>query len=136
MITEHVDLDRHHCGILSVLEFEKLPFVPRRVFWVTDVPQGEERGNHAHVKTEQILVCLRGRIVVRLDRGDGPKESVLKVGEHVYVGRMTWDSQVFMTGKDVLFAVCSTKYDKDDYIDDKEVFYTMLKKSVPLGGID
>jgi hypothetical protein len=126
MIEEHIDLDKHHLGILSVLEFESLPFVPRRVFWVTDVPQGEERGNHAHLNTEQVLVCLRGRIVVRTDRGKGVEEKILKVGEHVYVGRMTWDSQVFMTGNDILLAVCSTAYNKSDYIDDKETFYEMV----------
>ena len=134
MITEHVDIDKHHCGILSVLEFENLPFVPQRAFWVTHVPQGEERGNHAHHKTEQVLICVQGVIMVRIDRGRGTTEQILRPGESVYVGRMSWDSQVFLTGNDMLLVIASTKYDKGDYIEDKEFFLEELSKKTA-GGI-
>ncbi len=35
---------------------------------------------------------------------------------------MIWDSQVFMTGDDVLLSICSTPYDKSDYIEDMSSF--------------
>jgi len=127
MITNHIDLDKHHCGILSVLEFDKMPFSVRRVFWVTDVPQGEERGNHAHCQTEQMLICIKGAIMVRTDDGKGRKEHMLRPGDYQYVGRMVWDSQVFLTGKDILLVMASTTYGKDDYINDKEMFLEQLR---------
>ena len=128
MINEFVDLDRHHCGILSVLEFDKLPFVPRRAFWVTDVPQGDERGNHAHCQTEQVLICVKGAIIVKTDRGTGVEEQMLRPGQHCFVGRMTWDSQVFLTDDSILLVFASTAYSKADYIEDKEIFLEKLGK--------
>jgi len=38
------------------------------------------------------------------------------------VNNMIWDYQKFMTGDDVLLVLCSTPFDKTDYIDDKEKF--------------
>ena len=136
MITQYVDLDKHHCGILSVLEFNTLPFIPKRIFWVTDVPQGETRGNHAHRKTEQLLVCLQGSIMVQTDMGIGVDKQILNVGQSVYVGRMVWDSQVFLTGKDILLVLASTAYDKDDYIEDRKVFMRVRNQRSPAGDVD
>lgn len=128
MITQHVDLDKHHTGMLSVLEFKGLPFVPRRIFWVTNVPKGEERGNHAHYLAEQVLVCVQGMILVRTDDGKLKLEHILKSGDYIYIGRMVWDSQIFLTDNDVLMVLTSTSYDKKDYIEDKEMFYAERRK--------
>ena len=47
-------------GALLPLHLAELPFVPRRVFAITDVPVGTERGGHAHRSGMQLLVCLQG----------------------------------------------------------------------------
>ena len=49
-------------------------------------------------------------------------EIILKKGESILVNNMIWDYQKFMTGDDVLLVLCSTPFDKTDYIDDKEKF--------------
>src|SRR5262245_19092425 len=41
-----------------------LPFVPRRCFIIMDVPNRKIRGEHAHRKLQQFLVCVRGRVTV------------------------------------------------------------------------
>ena len=33
-----------------------LPFVPKRLYWIYDVPGGESRGGHAHKKLKQIQI--------------------------------------------------------------------------------
>jgi hypothetical protein len=43
-------------GTLVPIEFSDLPFEPKRIFYVCDVPKGEERGNHAHFETRQLLM--------------------------------------------------------------------------------
>ncbi len=45
-------------GTLVPIEFSELPFEPKRVFYVTNVPKGEERGNHAHFKSFLLLMML------------------------------------------------------------------------------
>lgn len=114
-------------GTLVPIEFASLPFEPRRVFYVYSVPKGEERGMHAHYKTEQILICIKGQIKVKLHDGEIASEIILNPNDHIYIGKMVWDSQVFLTGEDVLLSLCSTKYDKLDYIEDFFQFVDMVK---------
>jgi len=105
-------------GTLVPIELSDLPFEPRRIFYVSGVPKGEERGNHAHFETQQILVCLQGSILVKLHDGRDLKEYRLNPNQAILVDKMIWDSQVFETDNDVLLSICSTNYDKSDYIED------------------
>ena len=111
-------------GSLLPVEFEKhLEFTPKRCFVVTDVPKDMERGGHAHWKTEQLLVCVKGLIECTLDYGNQRKESIeMKPGECVQVPPLVWDTQIFLTGDDVLLVLCSTEYKKSDYILDYDEF--------------
>jgi len=111
-------------GILVPIEFSNLPFKPQRIFYVSNVPKGEERGLHAHYETQQILTCIKGQILVRLHDGDLLKEHTLNPNESIFIDRLTWDSQVFLTGEDILLSICSTSYNKEDDIED---FNTFLK---------
>lgn len=108
-------------GFLSVIEFKDMPFTPRRCFWVTCVPAGEVRGGHAHYKTQQVLVCVRGHVEVRLDFGDGMVDTrTLGPDEWSYVPAMVWDEQRFESPDAVLLVLANTEYDKADYIEDYE----------------
>ena len=40
---------------------------------------------------------------------------------------MIWDSQIFLTGNDVLLSICSTEYNKKDYIEDFDLFLDLTK---------
>jgi len=115
-------------GTLVPIEFSDLPFEPKRIFYVCDVPKGEERGNHAHFETRQFLVCLQGSILVKLHDGKELKEYRLMPNQSVLVERMIWDSQVFETDRDVLLSICSTNYNKSDYIEDFEEFLRIVNK--------
>ena len=105
-------------GVLVPIEFDHLPFEPKRIFYVLDVPKGEERGMHAHYNTQQIITCLRGEILVKLHDGSTLQEYRLYPDEWIFVDRFIWDSQIFLTGNDILMSICSTKYNKLDYIED------------------
>ena len=110
-------------GNLVPIEFSNLPITPKRIFYVTGVPKGETRGRHAHHKTKQVLICVRGEIEVTLVRpiGNGHthvESTLLTPNEWVFVDRLTWDYQRFLTGDDILLSICSTAYDPSDYIED------------------
>jgi len=115
-------------GTLVPIEFSDLPFEPKRIFYVCDVPKGEEGGNHAHFETQQLLMCLQGSILVKIHDGKDLKEYRLIPNQSILVERMIWDSQVFETGNDVLLAVCSTNYNKSDYIEDFEEFLRTINE--------
>jgi hypothetical protein len=48
--------------------------------------------------------------------------------QSILVERMIWDSQVFETDSDVLLSICSTSYNKSDYIEDFEEFLRTINE--------
>jgi hypothetical protein len=102
-------------GTLVPLEFDGLPFSPRRVFTVSGVPEGEVRGGHANVNGRQILLCLAGRVSVELRHG-GEVANVELTGPSsgVLLAEGVWASQRY--GPDALLLVLvSRAYDETEY---------------------
>ncbi|TXT66082.1 MAG: putative TDP-4-oxo-6-deoxy-alpha-D-glucose-3,4-oxoisomerase [Promethearchaeota archaeon] len=114
-------------GRLTPVEFYDVPFKPKRMFYVTNVPKNDIRGGHAHYETQQLLICIDGRIGVMLFDGYNEHYTVIEKDEAVFVDKMIWDSQIFLTGNDVMVSLCSTNYDKNDYIENKEQFIKLVK---------
>lgn len=119
-------------GDLCPIEFQHLPFVPQRVFWVRGVPKGESRGHHAHYECQQLLICVQGEIEVRLFNGIYTDVKTLRSGDSILVNTFVWDSQKFLTGDDVLLVLASLPYDKNDYILDRDEFVKMMTDSTGL----
>lgn len=113
-------------GNLIPIEFFNLSFKPKRMFTVSDVPKDHVRGEHAHYETEQFLLCVKGSIIVYLDDGKTQTETTLLPGESVYIPKMVWDAQKFLTGNDFMVVLASTNYDIKDYILDKTQFYGLI----------
>lgn len=99
----------------------------KRIFYIKNVPSGETRGNHAHRKNTQILICIHGEILVTLDDSKSKKEILLKEGQSITVDKMVWATQKYTTGKDILFVLCSEEYNEDDYIRQYEQFLKEVK---------
>ena len=105
-------------GTLSYVDFSDLKFNPKRMYYITGAPIGEVRGKHGHYKDQQYFVCVQGKIKVVMISKSGRKEKVLNPGEHVFLDNMTWGEQEYLTGNDILLVLCSTRFDKSDYIYD------------------
>lgn len=60
-------------GRLIPMEFDALPFAPRRCFFVAAPGHGTDRGGH-RADCRQVLVLLRGAVTVRLTGPDGATE--------------------------------------------------------------
>ena len=105
-------------GNLSVGEFERsVPFRPKRYFLVFDVPSKEVRGEHAHKKCDQFLICVRGSCAVVVDDGTHRREVALdrpNLGLLIPAG--VWGIQYKYTADAVLLVFASEYYDPDDYI--------------------
>lgn len=116
-------------GGLTFGEFDRhLPFLPRRYFVILDVPSKEVRGEHAHRKQHQFLVCLKGSCNVVVDDGKTREEVVLNrpdVGLHV--PPMVWATQYQYSPEAVLMVLASDVYDAGDYIRDYDEFLQLVK---------
>lgn len=53
-------------GAISVMDKE-LPFEVKRVFWLHHIAEGKDRGAHALLDSEEIMVAAHGSFVVDLD---------------------------------------------------------------------
>ena len=111
-------------GNLSVGEFERsVPFLSRRYFLVFDVPSGRVRGEHAHKKCHQFLVCIKGSCSVVADDGFIRQEILLdRPNKGVHLPPMTWGVQYKYSSDAVLLVFASHYYDADDYIRDYDIF--------------
>lgn len=105
-------------GSLSVAELgDGLPFVPKRTFFVFDVPNGLVRGEHAHRECEQLLIAVRGSIRALVDDGTSRVECILDsptTALHMRAG--VWGTQYRYSSDAVLAVFASHLYDSNDYI--------------------
>jgi dTDP-4-dehydrorhamnose 3,5-epimerase-like enzyme len=114
-------------GSLVAADFAELPFVPRRLFTVYDVPTEFVRGAHAHKECAQLLVCLVGKVSCLVDDGSAREEIQLETPEiGLHIPQMIWGTQWKYTRDAVLLVLASHAYDPDDYIRDYEEFLANL----------
>jgi len=111
-------------GSLSAGEFpQHVPFAPNRYFIVFDVPGKDVRGEHAHRRCHQFLVCLRGSLSVVVDDGTSSEEIALdapRIG--LYLPPMIWAVQYRYSTDALLLVFASDSYDAGDYIRDYDEF--------------
>ena len=100
-------------------EGAQIPFEVRRVYWIYDVPGGQERGSHAFRETAEVVIALSGSFEVVLH--DGVTEQVFAL-RRSYVGLivppMWWRSLRDFSTNSVALILASTPYDDTDYIRD------------------
>ena len=123
----HLPLIREPRGSLTFGEYDAhLPFIPLRYFIVFDVPAGQTRGQHAHRRVSQALVCLAGRVTVAVDDGQHRDEIILdSPARALVVPPCVWAAQTFSTAARLL-VLCSETYDADEYIRDYGEFIEIV----------
>jgi UDP-2-acetamido-3-amino-2,3-dideoxy-glucuronate N-acetyltransferase len=118
-------------GSLAVGHFDaEVPFPARRFFVVHDVPSKHVRGEHAHRRCHQFLICVRGAVRVLVDDGTISEEVVLSGPSlGLYVPPMIWSVQYKYSEDGTLLVFASDPYDPDDYIRDYEDFARLANSS-------
>jgi dTDP-4-dehydrorhamnose 3,5-epimerase-like enzyme len=102
---------------LGVLEFEHLPFEPKRAYWISDFKEGATRGFHAHKNLNQIMILLRGSIDVFLYKGTSCLKFNLKENsDYLVVPSGHWREMKNASHETVLLVLADSKYDESDYI--------------------
>ncbi|MCX5789985.1 MAG: WxcM-like domain-containing protein [Elusimicrobia bacterium] len=117
-------------GNISVGDFEKdIPFRPRRYFTVFEVPDSRVRGEHAHRRCRQFLVCLKGACSIMADDGRAREEFRLDRADiGLYIPPMIWAVQYRYTSDAVLMVFASDPYDAGDYIRDYQQFLSLVRR--------
>lgn len=99
------------------------PFGVRRVFWVTDVPPGQERGHHAHRTCTELVVAVCGSFAVELTDSEGVRTIVLdNPGTGLLIPPMCWCRLYEFSADAVLLCLADSPYSREGYINDFEAF--------------
>ncbi|MFL9845767.1 sugar 3,4-ketoisomerase [Flavobacterium rhizosphaerae] len=110
-------------GNLAFVQHGSLPYDFKRVYYLYDVPGGAERGGHAHIDQQQILIALSGSFDVILDDGKQKKTYTLnRPSKGLHVVKGLWrELQNFSSGA-VCLVIAQDVYDEADYIREYEDF--------------
>lgn len=101
----------------------EIPFDIKRVFYIYDIPGGENRGAHAHKECHQFLVAASGAFEVLLDDGRSQRLVQLNrpnMGIHIPPG--IWASEMNFSSGSICLVFASHIYDESDYIRNYEDF--------------
>ena len=99
----------------------EVPFELSRVFYIYDVPGGEDRGAHAHKCCHQLIVAASGAFEVALSDGKNTRMvSLNRPYFGLYVPPGIWAQEQGFSSGSVCLVFASHLYDESDYIRDFE----------------
>ena len=110
-------------NITVVSNNSEIPFDVKRVFYIYDIPSGEDRGAHAHVLCHQFLIAASGSFEIELDDGKIKRTVMLNrpnMGLHIPPG--IWAAEKGFSSGSICLVLASHKYDEADYIRHYEDF--------------
>lgn len=111
-------------GILTFIESENhVPFEIKRIYYLYEVPEGIERGAHAHKSLFQLFVAVSGSFDIVLDDGQSQERIHLDQPDlGLCVGPMIWRTLENFSSAAVCMVIASEHYDEVDYIHDYNDF--------------
>lgn len=105
------------------------PFEVKRIYYIKNVKDGAVRGLHSHRMLHQILICISGKVKIRLKNGKDEKIVKLENSDYgLYIGPMIWREMFDFSNDAVLLVLASEHYDESDYIRDYNVYLEEAKK--------
>jgi hypothetical protein len=110
-------------NITPVENLKDVPFEIKRIFYIYDIPGGEERGAHAHKECHQLLIGASGSFEVFMD--DGKNRKVISLNRPyfgVYIPSGIWAQEQNFSSGAICLVLTSSLYDAEDYIRDYHYF--------------
>lgn len=104
-----------------------LSFQPSRVFFLHGFTGNERRGAHAHLRSDEALICVQGGVTV--DLFDGEQRARYRLSsssEALYIAPTIWvDLHEFDSGS-IILALASHEFEEADYIRDLESYLQLF----------
>jgi hypothetical protein len=114
----------NRAGNITIVEGrQNVPFDVRRIYYLYDIPGGEERGGHAHKVLKQMIVAASGSFKVILDDGQSKKTITLNRPDYgLLIVPGTWRELFEFSSGAICLVLASECYDEVDYIRDYSEF--------------
>lgn len=107
----------------------EVPFEIRRVYYLYDIPSGEERGGHAHLELQQLLVAVSGSFDLILH--DGINKRIISLNRPsigVLIPSGIWRELNNFSSGSICLVLASHIYDENDYIRDYNKYLKYIHK--------
>jgi hypothetical protein len=115
---------KNRAGNISPIEsMTNIPFEIERVFYLYDIPGGEDRGAHAHKECHQLLIAASGSFDIEMNDGVNKRTVSLNrpyFGLHIPPG--IWAAEKSFSSGAICLVLASHKYIEKDYIRDYQEF--------------
>ncbi len=106
-----------------------VPFKIQRVYWIHNVPQGEERGKHSNKVSWEFVVAVSGSVEITLEDKSGRQTYKLDSKDKgLIIPPDTWDEIRNFSPDAVLLVLASHTYDESTYINSYEEFLKYIGK--------
>lgn len=115
------------CSLFFAEYPNHIPFIIKRIYYITQATEGLPRGFHAHHKTQQVLFCVQGSIKMIFDDGKKKEEILLRDPElGVFIDKKIWHEMHSFSKNTILLVLASAQYDPKDYIRDYQEFLKVI----------
>lgn len=108
----------NRAGNITIVEGQThVPFDVKRIYYLYDIPGGEDRGGHAHKELRQLIVAASGSFDVLLD--DGINKKIVTLNRPNYgllVIPGIWRELMEFSSGAICLVLASEIYNADDYI--------------------
>ena len=120
----------NRAGNITIVEGQThIPFDVRRIYYLYDIPGGEDRGGHAHKALHQLIVAASGSFHVLLDDGKNKKIVTLNRPDYgLIVVPGIWRELFEFSSGAICLVLASQKYDQEDYIRQYDQFVDFRHK--------
>jgi len=120
---------KERCGNITPIHSSKdIPFNIARVFYLYDIPGGEDRGAHAHKECHQVLIAASGSFEIELNDGTNKRTVFLNrpyFALHIPPG--IWAAERGFSSGSICLVLTSHTYTEDDYIRDYNEYLNFVK---------
>ena len=108
----------NRAGNITVVEGQRnIPFEVKRIYYLYDIPGGENRGGHAHLELTQLIVAASGSFDVLLDDGINKKIVTLNRPDYgLIIVPGIWRELMEFSSGAICLVLASHIYDEADYI--------------------
>ncbi len=108
----------NRAGNITIVERENhVPFDVKRVYYLYDIPGGENRGGHAHRKLRQLIVAASGSFSVQLNDGKNKKVVTLNRPDYgLIIEPGVWRELFEFSSGAICLVLASDFFDPSDYI--------------------